>query len=66
MQKHVIPKKIDYFVFKNSNLQQPLHKNECFRSKSCKFLAFPSEKISKNCHAEHRKLKREVNFKKAV
>ena len=64
--RHVIPKKFDYFVFQNSNLQQPLHKNECFRSKSCKFLNLPSEKICKNCHAENIKFKSEVNFKKAV
>ena len=64
--KHVIPKKFDYFVFQNSDLQQPLHQDEYFRSKSCKLLVLPSESICKNCHAENIKFKSEVNFKKAV
>ena len=38
--KHVIPKKLDYFVFHNSDLQQPLDQDEYFRSKSCKLLGF--------------------------
>ena len=45
--KHVIPKKFDYFVFQNSYLQQPLHQDEYFRSKSCKLLILPSENICK-------------------
>ena len=32
--KHVIPKTFDYFVLQNSDLQQPLHQDECFRSKN--------------------------------
>ena len=64
--KHTIPKKLDYFVFQNSGLQQPLHQHEYFRSKSCKLLVLPSKNISKNCHAENIKFKCEVNFKKAV
>ena len=46
-----IPKQFDYFVFHNSDLQQPLDQDEYFRSKSCKLLVFSSENISKNCHA---------------
>ena len=31
--KRVIPKKFDYFVFQNSDLQQPLHQDEFLRPK---------------------------------
>ena len=64
--KHVILKKFDYFVFQNSDLQQSLHQDEYFRSKSCKLLVLPSENICKNCHTENMKFESEVNFKKAV
>ena len=60
--KHVIPKKLDYFVFQNSDLQQPLHQDECFRSKSCKLLVLSSENICKNCHTENIKFKSEIKF----
>ena len=64
--KRVIPKKFDYFVFQNSDLQQPLHQDECFTSKSCKLLVLPSENICNNCHAENIIFKIAVNFKKFV
>ena len=60
--KHVIPKKFDYFLFQNSDLQQPLHQDEYFGSKSSKLLVLPSENIFKNCHAESITFKSEVNF----
>ena len=63
--KHVIHKKFDYFVFQNSYLQQPLHQDEYFRSKSCKLLILPSENICKNYHAGSITFKSDVNFKKA-
>ena len=64
--KHVIHKTFDYFVFQNSDLQQPLHQDEYFWSKSCKSLVLLSEDICKNCHAESIKLKNDVNFKNDV
>ena len=64
--KHVLPKIFDYFVFQNSDLQQPLHQHEYFRSKSWKLFVWPSENMCKNYHAENIKFKSEVNFKKAV
>ena len=60
--KHVIPKKFDYFLFQNSDLQQPLHQDEYFGSKSSKLLVLPSENIFKNGHAENITFKSEVNF----
>ena len=65
-EKHVIPKYFDYFAFQKCDLQQPLHQDEYFRSKSWKLLVLPSENICKNCHAENIKSKSEVNFKKVV
>ena len=47
-------------------MQQPLHQDEYPRSKRCKLLVFPSEKVCKNCHVENITFKNEVNFKKAV
>ena len=60
--KHVIPKKFDYFAFQKSDLQQPLHQEEYFMSKSCKLSVLPSESICKNCHADKLKFESEVNF----
>ena len=52
--KHAIPRTLlfltqhyDHFVFQNSDLQQPLHQDEYFSSKSCKLLVLPSENICK-------------------
>ena len=52
--KHVIPKKCD--------LQQPLHQDKYFRSKSCKLLVLPSKNKCKNCHAENIKSKGKLNL----
>ena len=54
--KHIIPKTFYYFVFQNSDFQQPLHQDKYFRSKSCKLLVLSSESICKDCLAENIKL----------
>ena len=60
--KNFIPK--NYFVFQDSDLEQPLHQDEHFTSKSCKLLVLQSENICKNCHTENIKFKNEVNLER--
>ena len=47
-------------------MQQPLHQDEFFRSKSCNLLVFPLENICKDFRAESTKIESKVNFKKAI
>ena len=55
-----------FLHFKTFYLQQTLHQNEYFRSKSCKLLVLSSKYVCKNCQAENMKLNDQVNIKKAV
>ena len=63
--KYVLPKKLNYFDYINTDVKQQVHQDEYFRSKSCALL-LSSDNPCKSCHEENIKFNKEINYKKSV
>ena len=61
----MLPKKLSYFDYINTDVKQQVHQDEYFRSKSCVFF-LSSDHPCKSCHEENIKFNKEINYKKSV
>ena len=63
--KHMLPKKLNYFDYINTDVKQQVHQDEYFRPKSWALLLY-SYNLCKSCREKNIKFNKEINNKKSA